>query len=248
MNIESITEARDRFDSEVHTEEYRKIHSDSDHLENLLELLEIENDKQYLDLGTGNGYLAFEIADRFKSVVVEGLDIAMNSISQNNSIALKSDWKNVNFSSYEGIQFPYDDAFFKGVISRYALHHFPEIENSIREINRVLEKDGFFLLSDPLTHDEDKEGFIDKFQKLKKDGHIHFYYEQEIVDHFEKQDFRKEKVFYSSVRFPRDYNSDYEDLLNGESKDILDLYEVEKQRDKVYITVKVMNILFRKTK
>jgi predicted O-methyltransferase YrrM len=58
---EIIKSAGKRFDSQLHTEEYRKIHSDSEHLENLIRLIDIKDNKSYLDIGTGNGYSFLEV-------------------------------------------------------------------------------------------------------------------------------------------------------------------------------------------
>ena len=35
------------------------------------------------------------------------------------------------------------------VISRYALHHFPDIQKSISEVSRVIKPKGFLFISDP---------------------------------------------------------------------------------------------------
>ena len=50
---------------------------------------------------------------------------------------------NLSFVCYDGIDFPFTDASFDIVISRYALHHFPDIEHSIGEVSRVLKKNGY---------------------------------------------------------------------------------------------------------
>ena len=59
-----IDQARQRFDGQLHTAEYRRIHTDETHLNSLMNFIEVFPDKKYIDLGTGNGYLAFEMANR----------------------------------------------------------------------------------------------------------------------------------------------------------------------------------------
>ena len=75
-NQDIITQARQGFDSQLHTAGYRKIHSDQAHLEALMQFLEIQPAGHYIDLGTGNGYLTFEMARRFPEIFVTGVDIA----------------------------------------------------------------------------------------------------------------------------------------------------------------------------
>ncbi len=241
-----IKKAKKRFDSELHTKEYRQIHSDQLHLDKLMEFLEIEDDERYLDLGTGNGYLAFEMARRYRNVIVTGLDIAEKSINLNNQIVEENSFPNVMFNSYDGTRLPYSDAKFRGIISRYAFHHFPDPELSIREIRRILKKGGFFIFSDPMTYPEDKYGFIDRYQELKDDGHWHFYYEDEVVELFRRFGLMSAEVFYSYIRYPRPCNKGYENLLENSDKRISDLYETAIEGNIIYITVRVMNIFFRK--
>jgi len=248
MGKEQIKKTKQKFDSILHTNGYKKIHSDEEHLKNLLDLFKFKPNCSYLDLGTGNGYLAFALAEKNKDIFVEGLDIVEDSIIKNNQIIKEIGLENIKFKTYNGIKFPYPDSFFSGVISRYALHHFPNINRSIREINRVLKKEGFFILSDAKTYDIDSNGFIDEFQKYLEDGHNHFYYENEIIELFKNQGFIKEKIFYSYIRYPRKHNKRYQDLINSASKKVVDKYKMEIVNDNIFMTVQIMNILFKKIK
>ena len=47
---------------------------------------------------------------------------------------------NVSFISYDGIEFPFGNKTFDMVITRYALHHFPNLDKTFNEIDRVLKK------------------------------------------------------------------------------------------------------------
>jgi ubiquinone/menaquinone biosynthesis C-methylase UbiE len=246
MEKEEIEKTKQKFDPILHTDGYKKIHSDEEHLKKLLNVFELKPGCRYLDLGTGNGYLAFALAEKNKNIFVEGLDIVEKSILKNNQIVNEKELKNIKFKTYDGIDFPYPDGFFSGGISRYALHHFPDINHSIREINRVLERNGFFILSDAKTYDIDKKGFIDEFQKYLEDGHNHFYYENEIIELFKNQGFIKEKIFYSYIRYPRKHSKGYQDLIGNESEEIIDKYKMEIVDDNIFMTVQIMNILFIK--
>lgn len=246
MEKEQIEKTKQKFDPILHTKVYKKIHSDKEHLNDLLNLFELKPNCRYLDLGTGNGYLAFALAEKNKNILIEGLDIVENSIIKNNQIVKEKGLKNIKFETYDGVDFPYPDGFFSGGISRYAMHHFPDINHSIKEINRVLEKNGFFILSDAKTYDIDKKGFIDEFQKYLEDGHNHFYYENEIIELFNKQGFNKEKIFHSQIKYPRKYSKRYQNLINNEADEIVDKYKMEIVDDNIFMTVQIMNILFRK--
>ena len=246
-NSETIKSAKKRFDSQLHTDLYKKVHSDAEQLDKLINLMEISNNQSYLDLGTGNGYIAFELAKRFQNIHVYGLDIATNSIQINKSIKEKEHINNIYFDHYEGMNIPYTDKMFHGCISRYVLHHFPDISASLKELERITQKSGYFILSDPLTYDEDDRGFIDKFQSIINDGHIHFYNRKEIESIFNNHKFVVENEFYSQVRFSRKITTSYKSLFDQTDDDILNKYSIEFVDDNVFVTVKVMNILFRHT-
>ena len=175
-----IHQARQRFDSELHTDEYRRIHADDMHLNALMNMLEIQPGKKYMDLGTGNGYLAFEMANRFPNIQIIGVDIAREAIRQNQNLQRERQLDHLEFMAYDGICFPIDDASYTGIISSYAFHHFPDPVKSIQELYRILELHGIVIISDPKIYDEDENDFIDQFQKLKPDGHVHFYREAEL--------------------------------------------------------------------
>ena len=246
-NKQIIEEARQRFDAELHSAEYKNIHSDDKHLLSLIKLFPDKGTGKYLDLGTGNGYVAFALSSNLPNAEIEGLDIAQNSIIKNNQIVEDKALQNICFKPYNGISLPYENSTFDGIISSYAFHHFPNVENSITELNRILKNNGFFILSDPITYQHDNSNFIDKFQKLKKDGHIHFYLEEEILDLFRKYSFIQENSFYNYVRYPRSLDDRYRNLISQSSAKILNLYNIEIQNDQVFIEIKVLNSFFRKT-
>ncbi|MBN2531465.1 MAG: class I SAM-dependent methyltransferase [Spirochaetales bacterium] len=246
MHEEKIFEqAKKRFGTYVHSPEYKIIHSDTEHLDNLLDLLPVKRGKQYLDLGTGNGYIAKALAEKYPDITVHGIDIAENAIDENNRI---NRMQNLSFETYNGLDVPYPDSLFYGVISRYAFHHFPDIERSITELNRIVETGGYIVFSDPGTDESDTAGFIDEFQKLVPDGHIHFYREKEIEELFHAFYFQKESAFYSSIRYPRNFGSDYESLVKKTDKKILENYKIKVEDKKIFVTVTVLNILFKKRK
>lgn len=72
------------------------------------------------------------------------------------------------------MDFPFEDHSFDIVITRYALHHFPAIKDTFREITRVLKKNRIFL-SDPTPNDDDTKCFVDEYMQIKKMGILSLY-------------------------------------------------------------------------
>jgi ubiquinone/menaquinone biosynthesis C-methylase UbiE len=86
----------------------------------------------YLDLATGTGYVGLAIAKQYPQSSIIGLDIADEIIQKNQQRP------NITFQVFDAIGFPSFSFQFDGIICRYALHHFPQIDTTLKELRRVL--------------------------------------------------------------------------------------------------------------
>jgi ubiquinone/menaquinone biosynthesis C-methylase UbiE len=241
-----VRRAKESFGRELLTPGYSQLISDSEHLANLLKLCDVLPGKSYLDIGTGSGYVAFELARQHPAVDVAGVDIVEQVIAADNQKARETQAHNLRFTSFAGTQLPFDDGSFYGAISRYAFHHFPLPDLSTRELYRVLEPGGWCVIADPQADERDDVDFINGFGAKRDDGHVRYYREPAMVELFEKAGFTVERRFYSAITFPRPMDERYERLLAQTAARIVELYRVRVEGDQVYITVQVMNICFRK--
>lgn len=248
-NRESIEKTKKGFEESFRVGSYyNKQTKDDMHLEQILRCIQVESGMRILDLGTGSGYLAFPFAEKYKQVDVVGLDIVEKTLEENQRKAELAGIRNLHFVNYEGMDFPFDDNSFDIIITRYALHHFPSIEDTFREISRVLKKDGIFFLSDPTPNDNDSERFVDEYMQMKKDGHIKFYTKNEWKELGKLVDLMYIDDFDTSIRFPRrkDTALEFDDIINRHDKIVIKGYEVEVIEDEIWITEKVNNLLFKK--
>ncbi len=128
-----------------------------------------------LDLGTGGGYLALYFAEKCQGARIVGLDIADAAIERARTECAGRGLSNAEFLTYEGTALPFPDGAFDRVVSRYALHHFPDFDCSVREITRVLSEKGRLILCDCVPTAEDGDGlFIDSWMRIIGDGHVRF--------------------------------------------------------------------------
>ena len=227
---------------------YNKQTQDEQHLKNILDFLPINADMKILDLGTGSGYLSFPIAKKYSNISVIGLDIVEKALEVNRFRAKEEQIRNISFITYNGIEFPFSDSEFDMVISRYALHHFPDIQKSISEVSGVLKRGGFLFVSDPTPNANDTSRFVDGYMQLKKDGHIKFYTKEEWLQICGKYGLQFKKSFDSTIRFPKKKDTAYgfDELLKKHDKEIVESYELEVMGNEIYITEQVNNILFCK--
>ena len=241
-----IKAARDRFDALLHEPEYQKILADDSHRETLVGMCDLAPGREYLDLGTGNGFIAWALARREPGITVRGLDIARAAIEKDNELAKAAGLERVAFDRFDGSVFPYPDGKFHGVVSRYAFHHFPDPAFSLREITRVSGEDGYFLLADPTPAPGDSVDFINRYQHIRADGHVRYYSRDEIRSLAAGCGFHVITEVMTTIRYPQVLSEAYQRLIRETDKNILDLYAPAAEGDQIFLTVDVMNILFRK--
>lgn len=108
---------------------YNKQTTDDKHLEMILNSLQIKPGDKILDLGTGSGYLAFELAKKFLASKIIGLDI---------------------------------------------------VENTFKEISRVLEKDSYLFISDPTPNKNDD--VINSYNVKISDNNKYIFITQKVLN------------------------------------------------------------------
>ena len=246
---ESIEKTRQGFEESFKADSfYNKQTQDTNHLEMIMDCLNVKPGMRILDLGTGTGYMSFPLAKRNPEARIIGLDIVEKALEKNRERAKEEGITNLEFVSYDGIKFPFEDNSFDMVITRYALHHFPAIQDTFGEISRVLKPEGIFFVSDPAPNDDDTERFVDEYMQMKKDGHIKFYTKKEWQKLAEDVKLEYMSGFVSSIRFPkkRETALEFNDIISRHDKEVIKGYEVEVIEDEIWITEKVNNLLFQK--
>ena len=250
MDIQnSIMAAKQGFENSFSSGDfYNKQTQDEQHLKRILEFLPFKVNMKILDLGVGSGYLSFPIAKKYPDISIIGLDIVEKALDANRTRAQEENIRNLSFITYNGIDFPFADNEFDMVISRYALHHFPNIQKSIFEISRVIKPKGFLFISDPTPNVNDTSRFIDEYMKLKKDGHMKFYTKDEWKQICEKYGLQFKQSFDSAIRFPKKKDTAYgfDELLKKHDKNVIESYELEVLENEIYVTEQVNNLLFCK--
>ena len=226
---------------------YNRQTQDERHLALIMDSLCIGTGDKILDLGTGSGYLAFPIAIKHPECTVIGVDIVVKALEKNREKAMKQGLSSITFVSYDGVDLPFMDAAFTVITTRYALHHFPLLENTFRNLSRIIKEGGQLFISDPTPDMNDHVNFIDSFMQTAQDGHVKFYTKDEFVDLASNAGFRLEKSFQTQIRFPRKRTPIILDLLDRYDLVTKERYAIEICEDDVYITTKVWNLLFIKT-
>lgn len=245
----SIETTRIGFEDSFKEEDfYNKQTQDEKHLNDILAAISVNPGMRILDIGCGSGYLTFPIATMNINSCVIGLDIVKDTLERNSVKAQKMSINNLKFVTYDGIVFPFEDNSFDLVVTRYALHHLPDIGRSISEVSRILKHKGRFFISDPRPNDCDITRFVDDYMQLKKDGHIKFYTKEEWIQICKVYNMYLISSFDSAIRFPKKKSTavGFEDVLAGHEKAIIDSYQLTQTEDEIWVTEQVNNLLFEK--
>ncbi|MCL4534052.1 MAG: class I SAM-dependent methyltransferase [Bacteroidetes bacterium] len=104
---------------------------------------------QILDVGSGPGWLAIQIAFRGPAWQVTGIDPSEEMVRLAAENARRRDLEGrVNFSKGTAESIPFPDGSFDVVVSTLSLHHWTDPAAGLREIGRVLKPGGRFIVLD----------------------------------------------------------------------------------------------------
>ncbi len=114
-------------------------------VDEVLEYTKLKKGK-ILDIGAGPGLVVKEFASRSHHFEVIGIDISPKAIqlAKKNCDGLG----NVRFLVADVYQLPFPERSFDVVVCKDSLHHFDNLRKALKEMLRVLKKDGFLYLQD----------------------------------------------------------------------------------------------------
>lgn len=244
---EKVLQAKASFDRILDNKVYANIIKDDRHLEVLMSLVQKGRYRNILDIGTGTGYLAFPLAEVFPQARVVGIDITETVLAQNAEQARERGLKNLCFQVFDGLQYPFPEKSFDLIVSRYAFHHFPDVEGAVRQMNKLLTKGGRVLISDPMRNALDNKRIIDDFMSVKKDGHIQFYSQKELEALFEANGFGKETQVITKMKFPFARREEYLRVFESTTQKDKALYDIILEDGVVWVKhIEVGNTMFVK--
>ena len=165
--------ARDQFDKQ--SANYGKSHilARTDDIAAVLEGVELPEGARALDVATGGGHTALYLASR--GLAVTAADIAPGMLETASRLAAEQGFS-LDTQLHEAEKLPYADGAFFLVSCRVAAHHFSDRPAFIREVFRVLQPGGWFLLIDGSVPDGEPEAeeWIHQIEKIRDPSHGRF--------------------------------------------------------------------------
>lgn len=101
-----------------------------------------------LDVGTGSGWVAIRVARLNPEFRIDAIDLAHSMIDLATANARRERTGNITFSIGDAKQIPFDDQTFDLVICHQLLHQLPDPVVALREMNRVVKRNGALLVRD----------------------------------------------------------------------------------------------------
>jgi len=154
------------------------VHANKPDLQQMVALAELRSDERVLDIATGGGHAALAFAPHVQDVVATDLTPAMLAAAER--FIRGRNVHNVRFEVADAEALPFPDNHFDVVTCRVAPHHFPDVQQFVREVARVLRSGGRFVLVDtiaPATPTLDS--FINAIERLRDPTHVREYTEAE---------------------------------------------------------------------
>ncbi|HYJ85693.1 MAG TPA: class I SAM-dependent methyltransferase [Pyrinomonadaceae bacterium] len=129
--------------------------------EQAIELMNIPVDARVLDVGCGSGWATRLMAEKAHGGRVVGIDISdgMVRLARESSAS----FSNVEFQIASAEKLPFPDAEFTHAFSMESLYYYADIPGALKEIRRVLGRDGlFFTVVDLYEENRPSHQWIDQ--------------------------------------------------------------------------------------
>jgi ubiquinone/menaquinone biosynthesis C-methylase UbiE/glutathione S-transferase len=163
----------DQFDGRA--DQYGKSHilADTTDVETAIADLKLRPNTPALDIATGNGHTAINLAK--KGYVVTASDVSTGMLAQAKKLAAEQG-VTIDFREHTAEKLPFPDNSFGLITCRVAAHHFSSPEMFIREAARVLKMYGYLVVIDTTVSDDHVEAhtWMDTVDRLRDPSHMHY--------------------------------------------------------------------------
>ena len=206
----------------------------------MVENLQYRENLNILDLSCGTGNITLQLASKFKTSKIEGLDLSSNMVEVATQKAKEQKLSNVEFNKADVEKLIYDEKSFDIITCGFGLFFYPNMVDSFKNFIKLLKDDGVFLFSS-FT----KEAFTpysDMFMEtLQKDYGLEYpkgssvYLEtneeiQDLISNVENLNFNIKELKISRLITPQQWwdtlnSAGYKGMLNQLSKDDLEKFK-----------------------
>ncbi|MCA9839571.1 MAG: methyltransferase domain-containing protein [Trueperaceae bacterium] len=150
------------------------IHAKGKDLELMVNLAGDLAEKTVLDIATGGGHTALAFAKAGARVTASDLTPTMLETAQN--FIVSQGFKDLSYVEAAAEALPFEAHSFDVVTCRIAPHHFAEVSQFVREVARVLKRNGSFLLIDNIAPENKALSEVMNYvEKTRDPSHVKAY-------------------------------------------------------------------------
>jgi SAM-dependent methyltransferase len=162
-------------------------HASGEDLRLLVQLLKLRGVESVLDVATGTGFTAINLAPAASDV--HAVDMTAEMVSEARRLARERRALNVHFGLATADSLPYRPGSFDVVTCRRAAHHFGDVGAFLREASRVLRKGGRLGLAD-MSPVNGAEEFLNRIEVIRDRTHTRALTEREWLARFNEAGLR----------------------------------------------------------
>ncbi|MGO9133409.1 MAG: class I SAM-dependent methyltransferase [Methylovirgula sp.] len=150
------------------------VHAQGADLDDLEDILRARRASRALDLGCGGGHVSLRVAPLVDEVTAYDLAAPMLAVVEQQARARGL----TNLVTRQGAAeaLPFADGSFDLVVSRYSAHHWTDLACALREVKRVLAKDGRVIFMDVIAPERPVlDTFLQSIELLRDPSHVRNY-------------------------------------------------------------------------
>jgi len=128
--------------------------------------IDVDTDSQILDVGTGRGYMALQLASHIPMTSVVGIDFSPTQIRAAERLRKKRRVGNCRYQLGNAMEIPFREDHFDAIVSVGSIKHWPDPQKGVSEMRRVLAPGGWAVISetDKEVSDEALRQFMARFK------------------------------------------------------------------------------------
>jgi SAM-dependent methyltransferase len=154
---------------------------------------DIKEDDLILDIGCGGGKNLERFAEQITTGKVVGLDYSEVSVEKSIELNRKAiDEGKVEVIQGSVSEMPFEDNTFNIITGFETIYFWPDFINDLKEVNRVLKKDGFVFFCNEAVY---REGEMEKYEDLVELLDMKIYSEDVLKESLEKTGFKDFKAY-----------------------------------------------------
>ncbi len=169
------------------------VHKDRAVLDRLIELAQPQPADFALDVATGTGHTAFAFAPQVRHITAA--DITLEMLTEGEKLKAELGVRNVEFHLADAHALPFGDGMFDIVTCRRAAHHFGNVAQALREMQRVLKPGGRLVIDDRSVPEDDfADATLNRLDWLHDHSHVRQYRPSEWENMLQSAGFAVEAV------------------------------------------------------